>query len=83
MMPDAIRERLDDVFRSAFDLDETVDLSGFRQVSAERWDSLGHVALITALKSEFGISIDLADSMDMTSYEAAALLLAEQLELPR
>jgi acyl carrier protein len=42
------------------------------------WDSLAHVALVTAIESEFRVSLDAADQLQMTSYTATALLLEER-----
>jgi acyl carrier protein len=35
--------------------------------SVEGWDSMGHLNLVAALEQEFGVSIDIADVMEMVS----------------
>ena len=65
-----------DLFFAALEPPEA-DPTQVRQVSTSAWDSLGHVSLVTALSSEFRVEISVADSLDITSFEAAALLLDE------
>jgi nucleotide-binding universal stress UspA family protein len=36
-----------------------------------------HVTLISAIESEFGLAIDIGDSMDMTSFDAVLAYLEE------
>jgi len=70
-------EKLQEIFRAVFDLPATDDVTRVRQVSARKWDSLAHVTLVAAIESEFNLSIDTADTLRMTSYEATRLLLEE------
>ncbi|MBA3557890.1 MAG: acyl carrier protein [Gemmatimonadaceae bacterium] len=42
------------------------------------WDSLAHVSLVAAIESEFGITLDAADELRMTSFQATQLLLEEK-----
>jgi acyl carrier protein len=71
-------DQLQDIFRAVFDLPASADVSGLRQMHTSAWDSLAHVALVTAIESEFGVSLDAADQLQMTSYTATALLLEER-----
>lgn len=32
------------------------------------WDSVGHMALVAALEAEFGVMLDTADVIDMSSF---------------
>lgn len=72
-----MEQKLQDVFRAVFNLSVTDDVRKVRQVNHPAWDSLAHVTLVGAMESEFGISIDVADSLDITSYDAALLYLEE------
>jgi acyl carrier protein len=36
----------------------------------ERWDSVGHVMLVTATEQEFSIQFEVDEIMDFTSFEA-------------
>lgn len=71
-------DRLQDIFRAVFELPGGSDVTGLRQMSTPAWDSLAHVALVTAIESEFGVSLDAADQLQMTSYNATSLLLEER-----
>jgi acyl carrier protein len=70
--------RLQDVFRAVFEVPDGADVTSIRQISTPKWDSLAHVSLVTAIESEFGVSLDAADQLRMTSYAATALLLGEK-----
>ena len=67
--------KLIEIFRAVFTLGPGSDVSGVCQSTTPAWDSLAHVTLVAALESEFGISIDLADSLALTSYGAVKLYL--------
>lgn len=71
-------ERLDEIFKAVLDLPGTSDVTRLRQINAPGWDSLAHVSLVAAIESEFGLQIDAADSLELTSYEAVRLYLEER-----
>ena len=79
-MSDDRIERLSTLFRLVFDLPADADPTQARQMTTTAWDSLGHVSLITAIESEFEIEIPTIDSLDLTSFEAAMLILEDLLE---
>ena len=79
-MSDERIEQLSAVFRLVFDLPPDVDPKQTRQMTTPAWDSLGHVSLITAIESEFAVEILTIDSLDLTSFEAATLILEDLLE---
>lgn len=73
-------ERLKSIFRVVLKLPGDAEVDTLRQESTETWDSLAHVSLVVGLESEFGVSLDTADSLGITSYaEAMALLEAKGL----
>lgn len=76
-MSDSIDARLAEVFRAVFELAPDADPWGVRQMTTDAWDSLGHVSLVTALESEFEIEISAVDSIEITSFEAARLLVED------
>ena len=53
------------------------DVSGIRQLTEHTWDSLAHVSLVSAIESEFGITIDTGDAIELTSFEAMRLYLED------
>ena len=71
-------DRLQEIFRAVFELPPGSDVTRLRQMSTPSWDSLAHVALVTAIESEFEVSLDAADQLQMTSYNATSLLLEER-----
>jgi acyl carrier protein len=71
-------DRLQDIFRAVFEMPEGTDVTNLRQMNTPKWDSLAHVSLVTAIESEFGVSLDAADQLRMTSFAATALLLDEK-----
>ena len=71
--------RLQDIFRAVFELPPSRDVTAVRQISEKSWDSLAHATLVAAIESEFGISVDIADALEMTSFEATKQLVAEKL----
>lgn len=77
-MRDATEKTLEQVFRAVLQLPDDVSVRTVRQVNQKSWDSLAHVSLIAAVESEFALSIDIADSLELTSFEAFALYLEER-----
>jgi acyl carrier protein len=71
-------QKLGDVFRAVMNLPPGADVSDLRQLNTPGWDSLAHVSLVAAVESEFAISIDIEDSLDLTSYQAVRLYLEER-----
>jgi acyl carrier protein len=71
-------QKLTEIFRAVFGLEEAVDVRRVRQLGTPTWDSLAHVTLVAALENEFQIAIEAADSLELTSYEAAANYLEER-----
>ena len=72
-------EKLQRVFRAAFDCEDSRDMSALRQVDEPLWDSLMHVSLVAAIESEFDVVINVVDSLAITSFESAAAVLDQQL----
>lgn len=71
-------DRLQDIFRAVFDLSADFDVTNLDHSNSPRWDSLDHVSLVTAIESEFGVSLDAADQLRMSGYADAAQLLEEK-----
>ena len=72
----AERERqLEAIFREVFSLPADADVRRVRQLNHEAWDSLGHVTLMAALESEFGVALDTNEMLTLTSFEAVRLFL--------
>jgi acyl carrier protein len=78
MMTDAAEAKLRELFRAALELPHDTDVTEARQPSVAGWDSLAHVSLMLAIESEFGILIDAADQIRLTSYSAIRGYLEER-----
>lgn len=76
-MSDTIHARLADIFRIVFELPDRTDLGTVHQAITPAWDSLAHVTLVVALESEFEIEISAADSLEITSFDAALSIVEE------
>ena len=70
------RDRYDSAFRSAFELDDSVELSDLKYQSIEDWDSIGHMALMSELEDVFGITIKTEDLIQFESYTQGTQILA-------
>jgi acyl carrier protein len=77
-MTEQAEAKLQAIVRAALDLPGDADVRGARQLAVESWDSLGHVSLMLAIESEFGVSIDVADQLRLTSYPAIRRYLEER-----
>ena len=70
------RERYDNAFRSAFDLDDKSDLSALEYQSIDDWDSIGHMALMSELEDAFNITIKTEDLIQFESYRQGTEILS-------
>jgi acyl carrier protein len=77
-MTDEAAGKLQEIVRSTLDLPPEADVTRARQLGVESWDSLAHVSLMLAIEGEFGISIDVADQITLTSFPAIRRYLEER-----
>ena len=75
LMTSEINDRLQAVFRLVFHLNETADVIEVCRDTEPHWDSLAHVLLVAAIESEFNVSLDAAEMLQLTSYKIAEGLL--------
>jgi acyl carrier protein len=68
-------QKLNQIFSTVLELDESTYLDDLNLEDDETFDSLAHVLLIAAIESEFNISIDASDYEKFTSYSAIKSLL--------
>lgn len=64
-------EKIRKIFAEALEISEDNVIDDLTYKSIKRWDSLGHMALIAAIESEFDIMIDTDDIIDMSSFAKA------------
>ena len=60
---------LKSIFSAIFAIQDDAIMVGASQENTKAWDSVTHVALITAIESEFDLFIDTADALALMSYE--------------
>lgn len=82
-MAQSLNDRLSEIFRIVFELPDDSDPTQAQQAETRAWDSLGHVTLVTALESEFEIEISVVDSMEISSYSAALMLVEDLIDEQR
>lgn len=73
-------ERLADMFRLVLELPDDGDVSKITRLTESRWDSVANVELISALESEFGVTLGLREMERLTSFQSTLLLLTEKLK---
>ena len=73
-MVDRIKKILAETF--VLDVSEISDNITFGEL--EEWDSMGHVGLMMALQSEFGVSISPAASIELTDIPSIKKFIQKQ-----
>ena len=68
-------EKYNHAFNAPFDIDEEIIGADLKYESIQEWDSIGHMALIAELEDAFGISMEMDDIIDFSSYEKGKELL--------
>lgn len=67
-------EKYNKAFMETFDVEEK-DLKGMKYQSLKKWDSVGHMALISELEDAFDIMFEMDDILDFSSYEKGIEIL--------
>jgi len=62
--------RLSAVFTEVFHLAQDRVHPGLGPADVERWDSVGHVMLVTAVEQRFSIQFEVEEIMEFTTFEA-------------
>lgn len=76
-MKDSNLQKLNQIFFTLLELDNSINLKNLDSKNYKKWDSLAHVLLIAAIESEFSISIEVSDYEKFTSYSAIKTILEE------
>jgi acyl carrier protein len=81
-MQDLLR-KVREAFKAAFDVDpESISIDTIPS-DVPPWDSLGHVALVSKLESEFGVSFDVDDAMEMENVHRIVAIVQSKMEQAR
>lgn len=67
-------KKYDKVFKSNFNVDDEL-LKDLEYKVYPEWNSMAHIALISALEDEFGINFDAEDIFAFISYEKGKSLI--------
>lgn len=65
---DTAASRLASVFATVFHMSEGRVHPDMGPADVERWDSVGHVMLVTAIEREFSIQFDVDEIMEFSSF---------------
>lgn len=68
-------EKYNNAFITALEITED-RLAGLGYQDIESWDSVGHMALVTAIEEAFDIMLDTDDVIDFSSYEKGKEILS-------
>lgn len=71
------KERLKVVFAQALDLDPGTRIEELRYRDIDKWDSLGHMALVAAIEDAFDVQFDTDQVIDMSAFKVAYDMLRE------
>ena len=69
------REKYNNAFFEAFDLDKETDLHQLKYQSIDEWDSIGHMTLMSELEDNFDITISTEDLIQFESYSQGPEIL--------
>ena len=70
-----IKQKYDQAFITAFDIDEELLGKELEYESIPEWDSIGHMGLIAELEDSFDISMEMDDIIDFSSYEKGIIIM--------
>ncbi len=65
------------IFMTAFSISDEDIVSNLKYQSHPNWDSLGHMTWVAALETEFSISMDMDDVIDLESFEKGIEILSK------
>lgn len=69
-------DKYDEAFISTFKI-ESKDLEDLKYQDIPYWDSVGHMALMSALEEVFDIELDVDDIIDFSSYKYGKEILTK------
>ena len=71
-----IDQRLQQIFREAFDNDKLTLTDSLSPETMPDWDSLAHIKLLVGCEEEFGVKFSIEETMDSTSVGKLKSVLA-------
>jgi acyl carrier protein len=70
-----MNDRLVEAFRSGLELDSNYEVTNLTYRSIPEWDSIGHMALIATIESDFDIEFSPEEILDLSSFAVALDIL--------
>lgn len=80
MSREEILEKINEVFREAFDNESLVMKEETTAADVEGWDSLKHISLIEAIEDEFDIRFTMVEVNGMKNVGEMASIIAERIK---
>ena len=78
MSREEVFERVDEVFRDVFDVEEITVSDATTADDIEEWDSLEHINLLAAVEQEFGMKFNMGQVVSMKNVgEMPDIILAQ------
>lgn len=74
-----IEEQLREIFATVLEIPPEEITSDLNPDGCEKWDSLNHIHILTAIDQSFGIALELEAQMEIMSFELAIDVVAEEL----
>ena len=78
-MKETMLESLKEIFRFVLQLPDDANVEEVNQNNTPKWDSMAQVSLVAGIEGEFDVQLQLAEAMQITSFEACVKLLEEKL----
>lgn len=63
------KEKYDKVFMDVFSIEQSMLNAKLVYTSVKKWDSVGHMAMIAGLETEFDIMMETDDIINFSSYD--------------
>lgn len=73
-------QKYNKVFKSSFNIEDE-HLQELEYKVYPEWNSMAHIALISALEDEFGVNFETDDIFALTSYEEGRKLMKERFNI--
>lgn len=73
-----IDQRLQQIFREAFESDKLTLTDSLSPETVPQWDSLGHVKLMMGCEEEFGVKFTIEETVESTSVGRLKAVLASK-----
>ncbi len=74
-MKEVKEDVLKDIFARTLNVEKEIINDDFKYGEAPNWDSVNHMSLVAEIENEFGISLEMDDIIDMSSFKKAKEIL--------